>query len=124
RRNPAYRRDWLRCTSSPTSHVANQWGLRLLEDPDQDARDAQPDWLCDRSHMLLVSADSEGGKQAASHLPTLCVRATTCRADGGPLPLCFVGSIDPGRIILQPVPFAPAERRSCTSALFKHWMVY
>jgi len=43
RRNPDYRRDWLRRQRRPGA--ARQWGLRFLENPEQDARDAQPTWL-------------------------------------------------------------------------------
>ena len=38
RRNPSYRRDWLRRRRKPDA--AQAWGLRLLEDPGLDARDA------------------------------------------------------------------------------------
>ncbi len=40
RRNPSYRRDWLRRRRKPDA--AQAWGLRLLEDPGLDARDAHP----------------------------------------------------------------------------------
>lgn len=41
RRHPDYQRDWLRRRGD----AASGWGLRLLEDPGLDARDAQPAWL-------------------------------------------------------------------------------
>ncbi len=44
RRHPDYRRDWHRHREKP-QQLAERWGLRLLEDPGRDARDAQPDWL-------------------------------------------------------------------------------
>lgn len=44
RRNPGYRLDWHRHRAQPRER-AKHWGLRLLEDPDRDAREAQPDWL-------------------------------------------------------------------------------
>ena len=40
RRHPDYRRDWLRRRRRP--EAAARWGLRLLEDPALDARDAHP----------------------------------------------------------------------------------
>ena len=43
RRHPDYRLDWLRRARRPDA--AHRWGLRLLEDPALDARDAQPAWL-------------------------------------------------------------------------------
>ncbi|MBN9403822.1 MAG: DUF2285 domain-containing protein [Burkholderiales bacterium] len=47
RRHPDYRLDWLRHRRRPQSaqQAALRWGLRLLEDPALDARDAQPAWL-------------------------------------------------------------------------------
>lgn len=43
RRNPDYRRDWLRRRRWPDA--AQAWSLRLLEDPALDARDAHPAWF-------------------------------------------------------------------------------
>ncbi|MDC6282721.1 DUF2285 domain-containing protein [Ralstonia pseudosolanacearum] len=43
RRHPEYRRDWLRRRSEP--ETAHTWGLRMLEDPALDARDAHPAWF-------------------------------------------------------------------------------
>lgn len=43
RRHPDYRRDWLRRRQQPDT--ACSWGLRMLEDPAVDARDAHPAWL-------------------------------------------------------------------------------
>lgn len=43
RRHPDYRRDWLRRRHRPDA--ACSWGLRMLEDPAVDARDAHPAWL-------------------------------------------------------------------------------
>ncbi|MDR3391876.1 MAG: DUF2285 domain-containing protein [Sulfuriferula sp.] len=42
RRHPDYRRDWLRRRSE--LETAHTWGLRMLEDPALDARDAHPAW--------------------------------------------------------------------------------
>ncbi|WP_298018181.1 DUF2285 domain-containing protein [uncultured Castellaniella sp.] len=49
RRHPDYRRDWLRRSrrSHTAQHTAQRWGLRLLEDPALDTRDAHPIWLSD-----------------------------------------------------------------------------
>ena len=56
RRNPEYRRTWQRhrCHSQ---HEAERWGLRLLEDPTRDARDAHPDWFPDPSSVVQVYPD-------------------------------------------------------------------
>lgn len=43
RRHPDYRRDWLNHRRQP--ETAHTWGLRMLEDPALDARDAHPVWL-------------------------------------------------------------------------------
>src|SRR5690606_15785176 len=55
RRHPAYRRDW----SSRRRHAdaAAHWGLRLLEDPALDARDAQPVWCPDHAGMIQLHPD-------------------------------------------------------------------
>lgn len=48
RRNPDYRLDWhrhRRRAHAQQQRQAQRWGLRLLEDPSRDARDAHPDWL-------------------------------------------------------------------------------
>jgi hypothetical protein len=52
RRNPEYRRDWLLRGDIP--HAAQRWGLRLLEDPASDARDAQPTWLTDPDRLVQL----------------------------------------------------------------------
>ena len=51
RRNPDYRRDWLRRRRPDT---AQAWGLRLLEDPALDARDAHPAWFPDHDAVVQV----------------------------------------------------------------------
>jgi len=51
RRHPDYRRDWRR--RRRRSDAAQHWGLRLLEDPDLDARDAHPAWFIDRAAVQL-----------------------------------------------------------------------
>ena len=50
RRHPDYRLDWLRRHRRPD--MAHRWGLRLLEDPALDARDAHPAWL--PGHVAVV----------------------------------------------------------------------
>jgi len=60
RRNPDYRRDWLRRGVDPIQ-VAHRWGLRLLEDPKCDARDAQPDWTSDPNHLVHIRPDDDTG---------------------------------------------------------------
>ncbi|MBR7987777.1 DUF2285 domain-containing protein [Burkholderia cenocepacia] len=57
RRHPDYRRDWLRRHSPPD--VAHAWGLRLLEDPALDARDAHPDWFPDPAGVLQLYPDAD-----------------------------------------------------------------
>ena len=63
RRNPAYRHDWIHCDTN-FSQVARRWGLRLLEDPNRDARDAQPDWLSDPDNLVHLSPEDATDAQA------------------------------------------------------------
>jgi hypothetical protein len=58
RRNPEYRRAWQRRRRRPL-HEAQRWGLRLLEDPTRDARDAHPDWFPDPSSVVQVYPDAD-----------------------------------------------------------------
>ena len=58
RRNPEYRRAWQRHRRRP-QHDALHWGLRLLEDPARDARDAYPDWFPDPSSVVQVYPDAD-----------------------------------------------------------------
>jgi hypothetical protein len=64
RRNPDYRRDWLLRRDVP--QAAHRWGLRLLEDPACDARDAQPNWLTDPDRLVQLRpvADISAGSGA------------------------------------------------------------
>lgn len=57
RRDPDYRRDWLRRHRQP--EVAKRWGLRLLEDPGQDARDAHPAWFPDNDTVVQLYPDAD-----------------------------------------------------------------
>ncbi|MFU4219470.1 DUF2285 domain-containing protein [Pseudomonas aeruginosa] len=56
RRNPDYRRDWLRRRQP---QAAERWGLRLLEDPDLDARDAHPVWFPDHDGVIQLYPDAD-----------------------------------------------------------------
>ena len=57
RRNPNYRRDWLRRRRKPDA--AQAWGLRLLEDPGLDARDAHPAWFPDHDAVVQLYPDAD-----------------------------------------------------------------
>lgn len=57
RRHPDYRRDWLRFRRQPD--VAGHWGLRLLEDPALDARDAHPAWFPDHDAVVQLYPDAD-----------------------------------------------------------------
>ncbi|MCF7220465.1 DUF2285 domain-containing protein [Marilutibacter chinensis] len=62
RRHPDYRRDWLRRRRRPeTAHV---WGLRLLEDPALDARDAHPAWFPDHDGVIQLHPDADPPPEA------------------------------------------------------------
>ncbi|MCI2810678.1 DUF7011 domain-containing protein [Eoetvoesiella caeni] len=51
RRHPDYRQDWVCRPQRPDA--AQHWGLRLLEDPALDARDAHPIWFPDAQGVHL-----------------------------------------------------------------------
>ncbi|HEJ4442233.1 TPA: DUF2285 domain-containing protein [Pseudomonas aeruginosa] len=55
RRNPEYRRDWRVRQRRP--EAAQRWGLRLLEDPRLDARDAHPVWFPDHPALIHLYPD-------------------------------------------------------------------
>ncbi|MGB3288232.1 MAG: DUF2285 domain-containing protein [Burkholderiaceae bacterium] len=57
RRHPDYRFDWLRRHRRP--QAAHGWGLRLLEDPALDARDAHPAWLPGHAGMVQLYPDED-----------------------------------------------------------------
>ncbi|AYR19127.1 DUF2285 domain-containing protein [Alcaligenes faecalis] len=57
RRHPDYRRDWLRRRRRP--ETAHAWGLRLLEDPALDARDAHPAWFPDHDAIVQLYPDAD-----------------------------------------------------------------
>jgi len=62
RRHPNYWRDWLRRRHRP--NAAHAWGLRLLEDPALDARDAHPDWFPDPVGVLQLYPDADPPPEA------------------------------------------------------------
>ncbi|OZI38128.1 hypothetical protein CAL29_07240 [Bordetella genomosp. 10] len=57
RRNPVYRLDWMRRRRRPDA--AQAWGLRLLEDPSLDARDAHPVWFLDDDAVVQLYPDTD-----------------------------------------------------------------
>ncbi len=61
RRHPDYRLDWLRHRRRPRAaqQAAQRWGLRLLEDPALDARDAQPAWLPGHDAVVQLYPDAD-----------------------------------------------------------------
>ena len=61
RRHPDYRLDWLRHRRRPRAvqQAARRWGLRLLEDPALDARDAQPAWLPGHDAVVQLYPDAD-----------------------------------------------------------------
>ncbi|RDS85023.1 DUF2285 domain-containing protein [Dyella monticola] len=56
RRNPDYRRDWLR-HHARTRAVAQRWGLYGLENPGLDARDAHPAWRLEPAGVVQLHLD-------------------------------------------------------------------
>ena len=67
RRHPDYRLDWLRHHRRPQAaqQAALRWGLRLLEDPALDARDAHPAWLPGHSAVVQLYPDADPPPDAA-----------------------------------------------------------
>ncbi|MCQ9617954.1 DUF2285 domain-containing protein [Paenalcaligenes niemegkensis] len=57
RRHPDYRRDWLRRRRQPGA--AERWGLRVLEDPGLDARNAHPAWFPDHDVVVQLYPDAD-----------------------------------------------------------------
>ena len=57
RRHPDYRLDWRRCARRPDA--AQRWGLRLLEDPALDARDAHPAWVPGHDAVVQLYPDAD-----------------------------------------------------------------
>ena len=75
RRNPDYRLDWLRHHRrlQAAQQAAQRWGLRLLEDPALDARDAHPAWLPGSDAVVQLYPDADPLLDAAAfafwHIP-------------------------------------------------------
>ena len=57
RRHPEYRLDWLRRARRPDA--AHRWGLRVLEDPALDARDAHPAWQPRQADVVQLYPDAD-----------------------------------------------------------------
>lgn len=68
RRHPDYRLDCLRHHRRPRAaqQVAHRWGLRLLEDPALDAREAHPAWLPGHADMVQLYPDADPPSNAAA----------------------------------------------------------
>lgn len=64
RRHPDYRHDWLHRRRQ--SGAANHWGLRMLEDPALDARDAHPAWLPGHSCTAQLHPDIDPRSDATA----------------------------------------------------------
>ena len=64
RRHPDYRLDWLR--RARRSDAGHRWGLRLLEDPALDARDAHPAWLPGHTGVVQLYPDADPPPDAAA----------------------------------------------------------
>ena len=69
RRHPDYRQDWRRRRPD----AGHRWGLRLLENPALDARDAHPAWFPDHDAVLQLYPEADPPSDAAAftlwHLP-------------------------------------------------------
>ena len=64
RRHPDYRLDWLH--RARRLDAAHRWGLRLLEDPALDARDAHPAWLPGHEAVVQLHPDADPPPDAAA----------------------------------------------------------
>lgn len=64
RRHPDYRLDWLRRARRPDA--AHRWGLRVLEDPALDARDAHPAWQPFQADVVQLYPDADPPVDAES----------------------------------------------------------
>lgn len=61
RRHPDYRLDWLRRhrRAQAMHEAAHRWGLRLMEDPALDARDAHPAWFPGHKAVVQLHPDAD-----------------------------------------------------------------
>jgi hypothetical protein len=59
RRHPGYRLAWH--MQATNAGAARPWGLRTLEDPALDAREALPHWLSTRARAIRVVPDDDAG---------------------------------------------------------------
>ena len=68
RRHPDYRLDWLHRHRRPQAaqHAAHRWGLRLLEDPALDARDAHPAWPPGHAGVVQLYPDADPPQNATA----------------------------------------------------------
>lgn len=66
RRNPHYRAAYRQHAGGSADEAAHAvpWGLRLLEDPARDARDAQPAWLSDPDGLPQLHPDAAAAADA------------------------------------------------------------
>ena len=64
RRHPDYRLDWLRRARRPDA--AQRWGLRLLEDPALDAREAYPAWVPGHDAVVQLYPDADPPQDATA----------------------------------------------------------
>ncbi|SEL95046.1 hypothetical protein SAMN05428989_2962 [Pseudoxanthomonas sp. GM95] len=63
RRHPGYRRAWAQ--RSFLHEAGGDWGLRLMEDPSLDAREAQPSWLPGQVGIVRLLADDDPASKSA-----------------------------------------------------------
>ena len=68
RRHPDYRLDWLRHhrRSQVAQQAAHRWGLRLLEDPALDAREAYPAWVPGHDAVVQLYPDADPPQDATT----------------------------------------------------------
>ena len=68
RRHPDYRIDWLRLRRRPRAaqEAAQRWGLRLLEDPALDAREAYPAWVPGHDAVVQLYPDADPPQDATT----------------------------------------------------------
>ena len=64
RRHPDYRLDWLRRARRPDA--GQRWGLRLLEDPALDAREAYPAWVPGHDAVVQLYPDADPPQDATT----------------------------------------------------------